>query len=220
MQQRFRDHKKVLRRGIHHSRHLQNAWNKYGEGAFNFMCLEEVSEKEKLIEREQAWLDFFRACDREWGYNIAPTAGSALGVKRTVEACVKYAAWQIGRKLTHEHRANLSLAQKKRWVEKPRPTHTTETREKLRLINTGKKHSAETRAKLSRALLGNKNTLGYTPTAETRAKLAAALMGNTHLLGHKHTAETRAKMSLAHSGITIAAINPVHDSNGNSQHSL
>lgn len=41
---RWVDHKKRLRKGNHHCKHLQFAWNKYGESAFSFIVLEAESE--------------------------------------------------------------------------------------------------------------------------------------------------------------------------------
>lgn len=53
---RWRGHKSDLRYGNHHSPHLQNAWNKYGEAAFVFevleVCLPDVT---ALRHREEAW---------------------------------------------------------------------------------------------------------------------------------------------------------------------
>ena len=90
MRRRFNEHRRRLQRGDHCSRHLQAAWSKYGEEAFDLVCLEEVGDKRRLVEREQAWLGFFRACDRGWGYNTSPTAGSTLGVKATAEGRGNY----------------------------------------------------------------------------------------------------------------------------------
>lgn len=49
--QRFYEHKRALRLGIHTNKELQKDWNKYGEQAFTFEILEDV-EKSKLSERE------------------------------------------------------------------------------------------------------------------------------------------------------------------------
>jgi hypothetical protein len=58
---RLRAHCKDLRGGRHHCRHLQNAWNKYGEAAFGFEVLEECPcEAKVLLAREQAWIDTFK----------------------------------------------------------------------------------------------------------------------------------------------------------------
>ena len=77
----------------------------------------------------------------------------------------------------------------------PRPKgfkHSAETRAKISRAQMGKTYSAETRAKISAARTGPKNPMfGKTLSAETRAKMARARMGKTH------SAETRAKISRA-----------------------
>jgi hypothetical protein len=53
---RFSEHRKHLRRGQHHSRYLQAAWNKYGEAAFVFRLLL-VCGEDMRREYEQRLLD-------------------------------------------------------------------------------------------------------------------------------------------------------------------
>ena len=75
--QRWKTHKTELNQNIHGNKHLQNAWNKYGNKRFSFEILEIVEEPDKVLEHEQKWLD------KHWGrqnlYNILPTAGSPKG---------------------------------------------------------------------------------------------------------------------------------------------
>lgn len=85
IKERWRSHKKLLKKDKHYNKHLQNAWNKYGEDNFSFEIIECVEYKNILIEREQYWLDYYNSYDRKIGYNISPTAGSPLGVKHTQE---------------------------------------------------------------------------------------------------------------------------------------
>ena len=59
LQRRFKEHKTSLRKGSHHSQHLQNAWNKYGESSFEFRCLTAVDDARYARELEQALLDCF-----------------------------------------------------------------------------------------------------------------------------------------------------------------
>ena len=47
IKKRFNEHKHELRNGCHHNDHLQKAWNKYGEDAFEFHVLE-VCERDDL----------------------------------------------------------------------------------------------------------------------------------------------------------------------------
>lgn len=52
---RFARHLWELRQGVHHSVHLQRAFNKYGEGAFELQIVEYCLE-EDLLERESLYL--------------------------------------------------------------------------------------------------------------------------------------------------------------------
>ncbi len=105
---RWRGHRNHLRRNTHHSRRLQNAWNKHGHEAFVFSVLEHVEEPMNLLTREQYWIDLLGAC--KTGYNISPTAGSQLGVKRSAESRARMSAGQTGlrRIFSEEHKQNLS----------------------------------------------------------------------------------------------------------------
>lgn len=72
---RWSNHKSDLNKNKHPNFHLQRAWLKYGEIAFVFEVLE-YCEKEKLIEREQFYIDTLKP-----EYNLNPKAGSNLGRK-------------------------------------------------------------------------------------------------------------------------------------------
>lgn len=54
---RFVQHQSLLRRGKHHAQRLQDAWDRYGEDAFDWVVLEELATSGKLAEREQWYLD-------------------------------------------------------------------------------------------------------------------------------------------------------------------
>lgn len=76
---RYKEHFRLLKKGTHHNYYLQQSWNKYGDGSFYFDVLEVVTDKNRLIEREQYWMDLYNV--EENGYNMNPTAGSQLGRK-------------------------------------------------------------------------------------------------------------------------------------------
>jgi group I intron endonuclease len=80
LEDRFKRHKRMLMGNYHHNKHLQNAWNKYGEEVFAFEILEEVP---NFLEQEQYWIDKLEAC--LLGFNILPTAGSTLGHQHSEE---------------------------------------------------------------------------------------------------------------------------------------
>ena len=114
---RVRLHKSQLNRNVHHSVTLQRAFNKYGADSFEFFVLEEVLKKDLLI-REQFYINFYQSFNKLLGYNIAPIAGSSLGIKRSSENTRKNRERQIGLKqsksLIEKRRIGLLKAYKDR----------------------------------------------------------------------------------------------------------
>jgi len=70
--ERWRYHKKVLRKNVHNNAHLQKAWNLFGENSFEFIVLEECS-KEDLSKLEKKWSDYYNTENTKCGYNIRKT---------------------------------------------------------------------------------------------------------------------------------------------------
>lgn len=106
---RRNQHLHHLRNKNHHSRYLQNAWNKYRENNFVFLVLEEVDDVNNLLTREQWYLD-----NTNCEYNICRIAGSSLGIKRTEETKRKVGDAFRGKALSDEHRNKISAALKGR----------------------------------------------------------------------------------------------------------
>lgn len=65
---RWYQHKYELNKNKHGNKHLQNAWNKYGQDSFEFEIIEEC-EPEKRLYLEQFYIDKYKVCKD--GYNIA-----------------------------------------------------------------------------------------------------------------------------------------------------
>jgi group I intron endonuclease len=116
-QKRWAVHRHELRHKFHHSKHLQRAWNKYGESAFKFVVAE-LCEPSRLIEREQCWLDSF---EKSMKFNTATIAGNTLGVaswNKGLTACYsketisKMSAAKKGKVLTDENKLALSIKMK------------------------------------------------------------------------------------------------------------
>lgn len=81
--QRWAAHRWELKYNRHHNQRLQNAYNKYGLENFAYEILEYV-EEDKLIEREQHYIDTLNSCNRNVGYNLntfAQGGGGAVGEK-------------------------------------------------------------------------------------------------------------------------------------------
>jgi group I intron endonuclease len=108
-ERREANHRTRLRGGYHHGKHLQAAWDQYGEAAFYWEVLEEC-DPEALTSREQFWMDALRP-----EFNSAPAAGSPRGFKHTPETRQKMADAHRGGKHTAETRRRMSEAAKRRW---------------------------------------------------------------------------------------------------------
>lgn len=83
---RWTEHKYALRKGKNGNPPLQEAWNKYGESAFCFVMIENVSEN--VQEREQYWMDKFK----ENGlllYNRCPSAFNHAGLIMPIKAVAR-----------------------------------------------------------------------------------------------------------------------------------
>lgn len=93
---RWDHHRHTLRKCIHTNSYLQRAWIKYGNEAFEFIILE-LCQKEKLIEREQYWLDETKCWDKSIGYNILKLAYSGIGSKRSAESKARMSVAQKGK---------------------------------------------------------------------------------------------------------------------------
>lgn len=65
---RWQCHKKRLRKGIHHSEHLQASWNKYGENVFSFEVIE-ITEPELCRKREGYYINLYKTLNPKFGYN-------------------------------------------------------------------------------------------------------------------------------------------------------
>jgi hypothetical protein len=155
LSRRWREHRSRLRRGIHDSRYLQYAWNKYGENAFAFEIIEECLVEELLI-REQWFMDTKKPV-----FNSAPLASGSRGIKRSPELRARISQALLG------NQNNLGRVP------------SQETRDKISTTLTGYKHSSETRAKMSAAQKGK------TISPEAKANMSAAKKGKPLTPAHR-----------------------------------
>jgi len=192
-------HRRDLIRGNHHSKYLQNSWNKYGEENFEWSVVEIVG-VDLLIEREQYHLDTLRPWDRKVGFNVSPTANSPLGVRRSPETIAKLreanrnrspesiarmAESLRGRSLSPEHRAKVSSSLKG-------IRRSPETRAKMSVAQKKRVLSPESRAKIAAGVAKSADARrGKSRSAEIREKQRRARMFQ---LAQNHSAETKAKI--------------------------
>lgn len=160
-QKRWKKHLEFLRIGKHHNIKLQRAWNKHGPDFFTFYVVEIVQDLDKLLEREQRWLDFVFSTEG-WCYNICKTAGSQRGMKRSAETKAKISAaskirspaarmrmGQAYRNRTPETNARLVESLRNRVV-------SQETRQKMSKSQKGRKHTQLSKGRI--ALTKNNGT--------------------------------------------------------------
>ena len=85
---RWMRHKSDLKSNNHHNKHLQFAWNKYGENNFKFEELERCP-LNQLDEREIYWINYYDSQNQDFGYNLAYGGLGCNGYKHTDEEIIK-----------------------------------------------------------------------------------------------------------------------------------
>ena len=78
IENRWSQHRSLLKSGKHHSQHLQHAWDRYNESNFKFNIVEDVIMQEDLFTREQYWMDTLQCYNPKNGYNISLLANACL----------------------------------------------------------------------------------------------------------------------------------------------
>jgi len=129
---RWQTHVARLERNYHHNILLQRAWDKYGSDNFVFEVIE-TCDINKLLEREQYYLDTLSACNHSIGYNISPTAGRTDGMICSDETKQLLRSINLGKTASDETRSKQAKASQNR-------KHSNETISKLREINLGDKN--------------------------------------------------------------------------------
>jgi group I intron endonuclease len=133
-----------LRRGDHANKHLQSAWNLYGEAAFVFAVVQAVSESDDLLAAENVWLH--EHVGKDYCYNIATDATAPqLGMFGE-----KNAMWGKTFQHTEDAKTRIGAASQTR-------VQSDEEKQKRRLTMRGKPQPAEVRAKISATLSGEGN---------------------------------------------------------------
>tara|TARA_R110000868_G_scaffold302632_1_gene563138 strand:+ start:446 stop:1309 length:864 start_codon:yes stop_codon:yes gene_type:complete len=199
---RFRQHRKLLRGNRHHCKHLQAAWNKYGEEKFSFVVIEEIADGRSLQEIEEIYL--MQHVGKPYCYNTGRSA-DAPWRNAPPEATPNF-----GRTMRQEQKEQISATLKAFYAENyhnhPRvgKTHSKETKQRIReakLANPtrawlGKQRSEETKKKVGNAQRGKAKRPGRLVSEAGMAKIRqAAEAGHySHWTGRTHTAEAKRKM--------------------------
>lgn len=174
-----------LRKGTHHSKYLQRAWDKYGEASFLFRIIVECERKNLLLEEQ-------KEIDRKSEYNMTRAAGSCVGRVVSDETRAKMSAAHRGKKRqprSEEHRRNLSAALKG----KPKPDHVMIALQAARSAYKFTDEDRKSRAEATRRAYAE-GRRERTKSEEHRRKIAETLRGR------KASDEARANQSAAQTG--------------------
>lgn len=143
---RIKRHLNDLKKQKHTSKHLQNAYNLYGEKSFEFLILEQYDtiEHEALILREQFYLDTLMPWKKEIGYNTCPIAYSPEQRVLSEEHKQKIRKSMTGKKCSSETRKKISMANKGK-------RNSDDAIERMRQKKIGSKQSEENIAKRAKS---------------------------------------------------------------------
>jgi group I intron endonuclease len=130
LRKRWKEHRRGLDSGKHHSRFLQRQWAKDGADAFKF-TVALYCDRENLLMYEQALIDFYMP-----EYNSAPKAGSQLGYRHSAET-----------------RKRMSQARRKDFSPMAGRHHTDETRRRISEKKRGVKQDPAVVARRKASLL-------------------------------------------------------------------
>jgi len=199
---RFVQHRHLLNHNKHDSKHLQNAWNKYGEQAFVFETVL-LCDKDYTIYFEQLLLDYLCPI-----YNTAKNATRpTLGLKRSEETRRKISeANKMRPPISEETRRKRSESMMGKKFDK-------DFGQRVRERMLGTHPTKESRRKMSEAQ--HKRFKEYPVTGETRRKIGEAHKGVPLSEEHKrkmseaqkgkvNSEESRRKMSEAHKGVPLS----------------
>jgi group I intron endonuclease len=157
---------------------LYNSLKKYGFENHKIEIIHECS-IEELDNLEIYYIDLYNSFNSDNGLNLKEGGGSNAKLSDFTKR--KLREINLGRK----HTDKTKLKMKSSWI-------------KRKLVPISK----ETKLKLSNAMMGNKNTLGYKTKDETKKKLSLINIGK---FTKKHTEEVKLKLSKIHKGKTISA---------------
>jgi group I intron endonuclease len=199
--ERFRNHRKMLRGNKHHCRHLQASWNKHGEDCFKFEVQEVIEDAARLWEAEERWLA------EHFGKDYCYNSGRAPEAPMRGRFGPLHPSY--GKPVPQEQKAAISATLKAFYAEDPNnhprvgKQHTDEAKAKISAkVNAAVAEgrggafipSEETRQKMSEALKGNQNALGYKRTDAEREAIRQRTLGNQNFLGKTHTEEAKEKV--------------------------
>lgn len=184
---------------------IHRAIREYGVDAFDFTLIESC-DKTVLRVREKHWIEHFDSCSVN-GFNSHPDPTNlhdCLGGKQSNVTIDRRVAVLRGKKRDATAREHIRLGRLKSAAETP---VSEETRRKLSIASSGRRHSTESIAKILATKLARYvpdgispearakihiAKIGHTVSEATRAKLRKSLTGKTRILSPEHIEQLRA----------------------------
>lgn len=124
---RWSEWKRAMRKNRCHNKHLQRAWNLYGEDSFQFSILEVIDNKDKVLEREQFYIDSLKP-----EYNLNPKADRPPVAIKGQESRMGKTPWNKGDGSYMKGEKNHFFGKK----------HTEESKTKMAKAKLGKTNSS------------------------------------------------------------------------------
>lgn len=140
---RWKRHIDDLSKNKHHSKKLQNSWNKHGKDCFEFLLAESAFTVQELEIKEQNWINKYNSFAN--GYNVAPIAQKIGLLPKTEEHKRKIGLAHKGRKLSEESKEKI---RQKALGRKCKPI-SDEQKVKISQANKGKKRTQAMKDHLS-----------------------------------------------------------------------
>lgn len=220
---RWRKHRELLSSRRHFNRYLQRSWNKYGSEAFEYAVLETVNDASLLQIREQHWIDLLHPEFNLSPFANRPTTQGVVYSEETLRRMsnsqrkvwhsltpeARKARTHVDHLQTDEARAKSRDGQR-RWSARYQEARAIQRiewdagradreqarREKLRLANTGKIQSDETRAKLRAVAASQQSDPEY--RAKHQQAVSEAMQRPDVIARHREGIANRPPMSEAH----------------------
>jgi len=114
--------------------YLINAWEKHGSENFDYYIIEkfEFLDEDKIAERELYWIDFYKTCEKKFGYNLR--RDSSTGMITHPETSKKLSLALKKRYESDDERRKTGESSRKFWNENPETK--LQMRNKLKIINS------------------------------------------------------------------------------------
>lgn len=198
---RYSSHFNALKRKAHQNKHLQSAYNLYGEDQFVFSPIE-YCQVDCLTTREQYWTDYFKSYNNKFGYNQRPIVDSNRGVRFCEQARRSFSE---GAKKRLQRPEELERLRRQAVL----VSQSDAIKAKISKSRTGIGHTEEAKARIAASLKGR----AHTPEAIERMRksqqkafqdpirkaqiLEASKKAVEMRVGKEVSKETRSKMSIS-----------------------